>query len=162
MAKRPIDISEVWQNLIEPWFHEFIDYDPKQQRRYFVSNLVQRTLAHLVGRGRTKSIPIRATEAGALKVATVGTGLEDYDYTEHTADDDDPITVEATTIWSGFDIVIIKETASIRLTPDGTRWGEWFTINPGEALSKDLVVHTLEIKNASAGKDHEARIWGYY
>lgn len=86
----PVTTKEIWQNLISPAFAENIEFDPEYVERFFVSNLVQRTLAHLVGQGKNAGIKIRATEGGALVVAATATAFEDNEVYRATFTTDDP------------------------------------------------------------------------
>lgn len=162
MPRRLITVSEVWQNLKERLFHEDIDCDPPSQRRFFVSNLVRRTLAHVVGKGPRGSVQIEATSSGELKVAVTATILENMSVTEHTATDDDAISVVFPEIISSIDLIVEDQNALVRYTVDDVTWQGWFTLKVGEAFKRDITMHTLEIKNAGAGVNHSARIWGYY
>lgn len=51
-------------------------HKPAQVRQWFTTNIVRPTLSHLVGWTGTKAVMLRATSAGVLKVANVGSGLE--------------------------------------------------------------------------------------
>lgn len=162
MAKRPINVEEEFQNLIANWLRVNIDADPKQVSRFFISNIFQHTIAHVVGRGPESSIPIEATSAGELKVAAVGVGLESYDYTAHTAVDDNAIDVTFAEVVSSIDLIVEDQNAEVRFSSNGTTWLDWFTLKAGEAFKRDIVINKLEIKNTGAGLNHVARIWGYY
>lgn len=162
MPRRPIVVDEVWQNLKERLFHEDVDCDPSTQRRFFISNIIRRTLAHVVGKGPNGSVQIEATSAGELKVAAILAAIETYDYTAQTASGDLPFSVVFPTIISSIDLIVEDQDALVRFSIDGTVWQAWFLLKVGEEFSRDIRIHTLEIKNDVVGLNHSSRIWGYY
>lgn len=52
------------------------EHRPSQVRQWFTNNIIRPMLAHAVGWTGTKAVMLRATNAGVLKVANVGSGLE--------------------------------------------------------------------------------------
>lgn len=162
MAKRPVDFEEVQQLVKDNRIKEVLEFVPDDVLEFAVSNLIQRTFAHVYGRGKSGAIPIEATEAGELKVASVGSGLEDYDYQSHTAASDAAIAYTFAAVISSIDMIVETQDALVRFSPDGTRWGGWFLVKKSETYYKDIVITKMEIKNSGAGLNHLARIWGYY
>ena len=158
----PIKTTEVWQNLISQVFAEDIEFDPEAVQRFFVNNLVQRTLAHLVGQGKKKGIPIRATEAGALVVAMTGLAFEDSKVSSATFTDDDADQIVYTHVVSRIDVTIWTNPVLMRLSPDGTRWGDWIERNADSEYSLDCAVSKLEIKNKTPGSNARYQLVGWY
>ena len=158
----PIKTTEEWQNLVSQVFGEDVELDPAQVERFFVTNLVGRSLAHLVGQGKTSAKLIRATEAGAAVTAPTATAFEDYDLEQVTFADDNADDVEFSQVVSRVDITIWTNPVLFRLSPDGTRWGGWIEQNADSAYSFDCNVTKLQIKNKNAGSNARYQIVGWY
>lgn len=158
----PIKTTEVWQNLISQVFAEEIKLDPEDVQRFFVNNLIQRTLAHLVGQGKKKAIPIRSTEAGALVVAMTGLAFEDQQVDATTFPDDEADQIVYTHVVSRIDITIWTNPVLLRLSPDGTRWGDWIERNADSEYSFDCAVTKLEIKNKTPTQNARYQLIGWY
>ena len=52
------------------------EHRPNQIRQWFTNNIIRPAFAHLVGWTGTNAVMLRATAAGVLKTANVGSGLE--------------------------------------------------------------------------------------
>ena len=61
------------------------EHRPSQVRQWFTNNIIRPMLAHGVGWTGTKAVMLRATAAGVLKVANVGSGLERVEVLTGTA-----------------------------------------------------------------------------
>jgi len=62
---------------IEEKIGDEINVIPKHVRRYGVNNIFQRTFSYLLGKKSSgEYVQLQATQAGALKIASVGAGLE--------------------------------------------------------------------------------------
>lgn len=160
----PIDKFEAWQDLISQVFAENIGFDPEAVQRFFVNNLVQRTLAHLVGQGKNKGIPIRATEAGALVVAGTGLAIEDNETVAGTvvATAEDP--VEFSHVCSVVEVWTWDFECYFRRSPDGVRWGGWIELRADMMYPYDASTKNIEIKNKDTDGSHDTRyqIVGWY
>jgi len=158
----PIKIFEQWQNLISSEFLERMQMDPAQVERFFVNNLVQRTLAHVVAQGHARAIPVRSTEAGALIVAPTATAIEDSEVAAATFPDDDPDDIVFSPLTCRVDMTIWTNPVLFRLSPDGVRWGDWIEVNADSAYSFDCNVTRLQIKNKNPGSNARYQIVGWY
>ena len=61
------------------------EHRPSQVRQWFTNNIIRPMFSHLVGWTGTKAIMLRATNAGILKTASVGSGLERVESLNGTA-----------------------------------------------------------------------------
>ena len=61
------------------------DHRPSQVRQWFTNNIIRPMFSHLVGWTGTKAVMLRATNAGVLKTASVGSGLERVESLNGTA-----------------------------------------------------------------------------
>ena len=162
MGLRPLTIEEVRQVLTDPKFLEDLELDPEYVRKWAISNLITRTLAHLVGQGFTKAIPIRATQDGALIVATTGTAVQRYEPYIVTFTDDDPDTITFTHTCSFVEFWISLNAVLLRHTFDGTTWGGWIELPAGSYWCCNATCKAVEIKNAAATENAKYQIVGWY
>lgn len=160
----PIKIKEEWQNIISQIFAEELEFDPAQVERFFVNNLVQRTLAHLVGQGDVKSIPIRATSAGGLIVSPIGTGFEhnetlsDVDVSDNNWHD----RVFAQIV-SRVDVMVTFFDGKIRRRPRAdAAWEGEIKVPKNSFRSFDCSTQGLQIHNVNAGENPVFEIVGWY
>ena len=162
MAEPSAEKFEAWQDILENFFLEDLELSPEFVKKFFVSNLVQRTLSHLVGQGKRRAIPIRATEAGGLVVAATATAFEDSQVDKATFTDDDADQITYATTVSRVDVTVWTNAVYFRLSPDGTRWGGWIERNADSEYSFDCSVSKLEIKNKDAGQNARYQLVGWY
>lgn len=76
----PAEIEE--QEIKENHFLEDLTFVKEQVRKWFVNNIVQRALSHLVGWTGTKAIMLRCTSDGRLRVTTEVIGKETGSYAQ--------------------------------------------------------------------------------
>jgi len=154
--------TEVWQDLKEPFFLEDLELSPESVRNFFVSNLLQRTLAHVVGQGRTRGIPIGATEAGALKVAVSGGGTSLYETLAKAAITDALQKKEFTQVCSRVDVTTWDFDVILQLSDDGVTFGDDIVVNAGVFYSIDQSVKAVKYKNGTAGSNATLQLVGFY
>lgn len=162
MPRREPPIDEQWQRLQDEKFLEALTFEPEQVRELAVSNLIIRTLTQLVGRGLKKAIPIEATEAGELKVASTGVPVAQYEHTKVTFSDDNADTITFTQVCSFVDIWIWTKDVLVRQSYDGSTWGGWFTLPADSYYCINASSKAVEIKNAAAGENATYQIMGWY
>ena len=158
----PIKVEEIWQDLISQVFAEDIELDPEAVKRFFVNNLVQRTLAHLVGQGRNRGIPILATEAGALKVAEAGGGTSRYETLPKAAITDTVQTKTFDNVCSRVDVTTWDKPVILQLSDDGTTFGEDIVVNAGVFYSIDQSVKAVKYKNETTDGNATLQLVGFY
>ncbi len=163
MAKKAIVPDEVWQNLIDNRLAENVDTDPKSPARYFVNNLFQRCLCHLVGRSDLTAVMLKATAAGELKVATSGTGFEHNDTIAKFAVADAYAEKSFAQVVSRVDItvwtfgVIIK-----RIFADGGAYEDEIELVANTLYSFDCSTYKISVKNATPGSNASCQLVGWY
>lgn len=87
MVKESAKVEEVLQRIEEELGDE-IEVIPQHVRRYGITNLFSRVFSYLLAKKSDgKYIQLQATIAGALKVASVGAGLEKSEVLTGTATD---------------------------------------------------------------------------
>ena len=158
MAK--ITPEEQVQNIQE-FIQEDLKFDPPQARRFFTTNIFQRTLAHLVGWTPWGSRMLRCTSTGELKTAPTTTGIESYGATPGTAGDDYeaiPVGGNASRldifIWDNPAMIILQLTAS-------AAWGGEFEVPVG-FYSIDIRANYFRIKNKTAGQNARYQVIGWW
>lgn len=162
MAKRPIEVKEVFQNIKESFLNEDLDFDPKQQSRFFTSNVIIRTFAHLFGKSGDDSVPVKVTPGGGLVTATSGPAIQSYETWALTFPDDVADVLAPATNGVRTDFWIWDHPVLIRISSDGTTWGSWFELSAGTFHSIDFSTHTIEIKNKTAGSNARYQVNVYY
>jgi len=154
--------TELWQRLKANWLHPDIETSPKQVPEFFLTNLVQRTLTLLVGKGKRAAIPIEATEAGALKVAPVGGGTAVYETLAKAVIADAFATKTFTVTCSKVDVTTWNFPVIIELSNDGTTFGADIYINANTFYSIDQSVKAVKYKNGTAGSNATLQLVGFY
>jgi len=154
---------EIWQKLKDKNFLESLELSPEYVENFFVSNLVQRAICHLVGQGDLRAVPIRATAAGELKVAPSGTGYEHNEsiakftvadaYAEKTFAQ--VVSRVDITTWS-FGI-IIKRKPIISAGYEGE-----IEIPANTMYSFDCSTIQISVKNATPGSNASCQLVGWY
>lgn len=158
-----ITVEEAWQNLKEKFFLEDVKLDPKFVERFFVSNLVQRTLAHLVGQSDLAAVPIRATAAGELKVAPTGTGFEHNETIAKFAVADGYAEKSFAQVVSRIDITTWSFGVIIKRKPTAGAGYEGEIELPADIMySFDCSTYEISVKNATPGSNASCQIVGWY
>lgn len=158
----PLTPEKIVQKIRETGFQEDIEVIPESPKTYWTDNIFTRTLTRLYGKGKTRYIPIEATEAGEIKVAVSGGGLDNY-YTFPKATIADVFaTKNFTEIVSKVDITVWTNPAIIQLSNDGVSFGADIYINPNTFYSVDQSIKSIKYKNGSAGNNAVLQLVGFY
>lgn len=154
--------NKVVQKIRNQGFQEDLDLVPESCKQFFIDNILIRTLTRLVGKGRTKYIPIEATEGGELKVAVVGGGTTVY-YTFPKAAITDAVQSKVfTEIVSRLDITTWDFPVIITLSSDGVTFGADIYINADTFYSIDQSIKTVKHKNGTPGSNATLQLVGWY
>lgn len=163
MAKQAISVDEEWQNLIDGKLLENISCDPEFVRRFYASNVFQRTLAHIIAEADSGAIKLKATEAGALHVASAGTSYSHNDTVAKFTVADAYAEKAFAQVCSRVDItvwtfaVIVKRNAL-----SGGSYEDEIEIPAGVTYSFDCDTYNVSVKNQNAGDDASCQIVGWY
>lgn len=156
--------SEVWQDLKEKNFLEDLSLSPEFVKKFFVTNLVGRTLAHIVGKSDTGAVMVEATPAGELKVAMAGSAiahnetLGDVDVSDNNWHDR-IFTQIVTTV----DVLVTGFDGKIRRRPTaGAAWEGEITVPKNSMRSFDCSTQGLQVHNVNAGENPVFEIAGWY
>lgn len=89
------------------------------------------------------AVKLKATAAGVLKVANVGSGLELIEKLEDTTGLTESGAIAFTDIASQLVIRSKDYPFLLRTSPDGDRFGDQFYIGAGERLILDITTHSI-------------------
>jgi len=163
MAGREITVTELWQNLKEKYFKEDIELSPEFVEEFFVSNMVQRTLAHVVGQSDQAAVRIRATAAGELKVAPSGTGYEHNETIAKFTVADAYAEKTLSRVCSRIDITTWNYGIIIKRQPTTAAGYEGEIEIPANTMySFDCSTIYISVKNATPGSNASCQIVGWY
>ena len=158
MAK--ITPEELVQNVQE-FIQEDLKFDPPQSRRFFTTNIFQRTLAHIVGWTPWGSRMLRCTSAGELKTAPTTTGIEDYAVIRSTQSTTWSADKEFGVVVSRVDIFISVADAEIELIKADKTWGALLQIPVG-FYSIDFRCAGFHIRAKEAGTSTSYQLIGWW
>ena len=152
--------EELVQNVRE-FIQEDLDFDPPQSRRFYTTNIFQRTLAHIVGWTPWGARMLRCTSAGELKTAPTSTGIESYQ-AEKGAGADTYQNVTFEQMVSRIDIFVWDNPAQLRLSKDGgLTFFDEFEVPPG-FYSVDMRAVLCQIMNKTAGQMARYQVIGWW
>lgn len=77
-------VKEVLQKIITQFIFEDLVFDPKYVPHMFVSNVIQRSLARIMGQGPNGPVTAKCTADGSLAVVARGGAFDDYERQDHT------------------------------------------------------------------------------
>lgn len=105
---------------IEELIGNEVDVIPKKVRRYGVNNIFQRVFAYLIAKKSDgKYIQLQSTIAGALKIASVGAGLERSEIKTGTATEELSAKIEFSQVVSRVHVGCTTYELSVYHSPDG-------------------------------------------
>jgi hypothetical protein len=162
MPRKEIPIEEVVQNVIEDGIFEELRFDPVYVPRFYVSNVIQRSFAHLYGWTGKRTVRVKTTEGGALIVAPYGTAYQYNDTKSGDAPNDYGTPLVFDQVVSKLDIFIWDNPAIVQRSLDGTLWQDEIEIPANTVYSFDCTTHSVRIKNKTAGLIARYQIIGWW
>ena len=147
---------------IEEKVGDEINVIPKHVRRYGINNIFQRTFAYLLAKlSSGKYIQLQATQAGALKVASVGAGLEKTETKTGVATDTLSSAITFSNTVSRIDVIAIDYDIYLYPSPDGVTFYDPLRCITGIRNVFDLSVKAFKIKRADIN-DSEYEVVGMW
>jgi hypothetical protein len=162
MPRRPITVFTEDQNIKDDGFLEDYPFDPPAVIRFFTSNIVTRTIAHLIGWTGSKSLRLKCTAAGVLKTAPIGTGYEHNDTKSGTATDAWSSAITFDEIVSTIDIFTWDNPLNFQRSADGVTFEDEIEIPANSVYSFDCATHSFKVQNKNAGFASRYQIIGWY
>ena len=134
---------------IEEDIGEEINVIPSHVRRYGVNNIFQRTFSYLLARKSSgKYVQLQATQAGALKIASVGAGLEKAERKTGVATDTLSSAVSFSNTVSRVDVIAVDYDIYFYPSPDGVTFYDAIRCITGIRNVFDLSVKAFKVKRA--------------
>jgi len=134
---------------IEEKVGDEINVIPKHVRRYGVNNIFQRTFSYLLGKKSSgEYIQLQATQAGALKIASVGAGLEKTERKTGVATDTLSSAISFTYTVSRVDIIAVDYDIYFYPSPDGVTFYDAIRCLTGVRNIFDISVKAFKVKRA--------------
>ena len=134
---------------IEEDIGEEINVIPSHVRRYGVNNIFQRTFSYLLAKKSSgKYVQLQATQAGALKIASVGAGLERTERKTGVATDTLSSAVSFTYTVSRVDIIAVDYDIYFYPSPDGVTFYDAIRCLTGVRNVFDIAVKAFKVKRA--------------
>lgn len=124
---------------------------PSQVKNFFTTNIINRAFSYLVGfTERGVAVMLRATEAGVLKVANVGSGLSQV-YTDYgTAEASVSGAIALTDVVSQVELNSYDYGFYFYPSPDGAVFYDEIYVPAGETRKYDLTVHSYKVARSGA------------
>lgn len=156
-------VTEQWQEIISNTLKEILSLTPEYVQNYFVSNILQRTLAHQVGQTDLGAVLLKATNAGALITAPVGTGYTHNETIAKFTCGDTYTEKSFSQVVSRIDIITWDYGIIFKRKPtaDSVYEGE-VEIPKDTWYSFDCCSLYISIKNAVAGSNAACQVVGWY
>lgn len=158
----PLTPTKVVQKIRDTGFGEDLDFIPKSPRTFWIDNILVRTLTRLVGKGKTKWIPIEATESGELKVAVVGGGTDVYDTLAKVEITNNLQTKDFPAVVSRVDVTTWDFNIIIQLSNDGTTFGADIVINADTFYSIEQSIKSIKYKNGTPDSNASLQLVSFY
>ena len=98
---------------------------PDKIRRWGMNNILQASLSFLFAwKDDNTTVKVRATDAGAIKVASVGAGLSRVDVKTGYANQTESAALVFDSQAQRLEVTLTDYNMWIRLSPDGVTWGD--------------------------------------
>ena len=148
---------EVVVQRIEEDIGEEINVIPSHVRRYGINNIFQRTFSYLLARKSSgKYVQLQATQAGALKIASVGAGLEKTERKTGVATDTLSSAVSFNQTVSRIHVIAVDYDIYFYPSPDGVTFYDPLRCITGSPNVFDLSVKAFKVRRAEVNdSDYE-------
>lgn len=141
-------VDVVLQRIEEPIGAE-LKVIPEHVRRYGVNNIFQRTFSYLFGwMSDGRPVKLAATLAGALKIASVGAGLEKTERKTGTGTDTLSAAVVFTQVISRVDVVVDTYKMHLYPSPDNVTFYDPVLCIPGVHNVYDIAMKAFKVLRA--------------
>ncbi len=158
----PLMPDKIVQKIRDMDFQLDLDVIPKEVKSFWTDNILIQTITRLVGKGRLKYIPIKATEAGSLKVAVTGGGTDVYDTRAKAVIADAFVTKDFADICSRVDVTTWGFNVVLQLSNDGTTFLADIVVNKDTFYSIDQSIKSIKYKNGTPGSNATLQLVGFY
>jgi len=153
---------EEQQQIRELHFIENLKFLPQYVENFFVNNIVQRSLAHLVGWTGKRARMLICTSAGILKVAPIGTGFEHAEVHSANAVYNNYHDLAFANECSRWDIWVYENPIMIKQKNAIGVWEGETELPADSFFSFDCYAQSIEVKNVTSGDLVHCQVRGYY
>lgn len=168
--KRPIvtyepkgyDPKTIFQRVKSENLFEALTLDPRYVPWMYVSNVIQRALARVVGQGPFGPVPIKCNEDGSLYVAGLGGGYTRNEVQEGAAPDAYGVAVLFSAPMGRLDIITLDNKALFQRSRDNVQWDDEIFLFKDSFYSIDCTTLAFKIKNFTAGQVANYRFIGWF
>jgi len=142
---------------IEEKVGDEINVIPKHVRRYGVNNIFQRTFSYLLGRKSSgEYVQLQATASGALKIASVGAGLEKTERKTGVATSTLSSAISFNQTVSRIHVIAVDYDIYFYPSPDGVTFYDPLRCITGSPNVFDLSVKAFKVQRAEVNdSDYE-------
>lgn len=134
---------------IEEEIGEELNLIPEHVRRYGVNNIFTRVFSYLLGwKSDGKPVKLGATIGGALKIASVGAGLEKTEQKTGVATSAVSTAIAFSQIVSRVDVVVVDYPMYIYPSPDGVTFYSALRCLPDVRNIFDISMHSFKVQRA--------------
>lgn len=138
-----------------------LEQSPEQVDNWYTNNILIRGLSYLIGfTDRNQARMVRMTDAGAIKVANIGSGLSEVYPVSGTATDTLSSAISLGAFCSQIEINSIDYELNVYTSPNGVTYYGPIYIGPQESKKYDLTTHMVKVERAGLN-DAEYTILGF-
>lgn len=154
--------AQLWQRLDE-FLSDDLELTPAEARNYYLTNLVGRSLAFVMGWDYTTGRPLKvATNSdGTLRVSSTGTIFANNYSTQLNLATSASQTITFSQTTSRIDIWAVGSDLSIERSVDGVVFQDAITIYSGGYLSVDANQLAVKVTNLSSSAANTGQIVGW-
>lgn len=161
MAKNKIIVEEIWQKLKNIKYQLIDNFEPEQQKDFYVNNLFTRTFASLVGMANSGNKILVCNESGQLIVATTGAAYSNNSVKKGTAPDAYAGKTDFTQVVSRIDVKVWDESLMLKIWNTQTVVLNEMEFAPG-FYSLDISCVGIDVENETVGNNARYEIVGWY
>lgn len=135
-------ISAIDENLLTN-----LKQSPRQVSDFYTDNFFQRGLSYLIGLTESGNYkPVKISDGGAVKVASVGGGLSYMKSYTGVATNTESSQYDLTNTASRLRFVGVDYDLLVRTSPDGVTWGDQIYIPAGKPETVDIICSSFKVQ----------------
>jgi len=162
VARQPAKPEETPLRLDANLLVEEFNPHPSQVRRWFVSNILQKTISILCGWTGRKPVPIGATDTGLLYTASVGVPYAHQKVFAGSAGDAYGSDLVFPEYVDRIDVFVWDNPLVMKRAAPGGLYEEEFEIPANSMYSFDATTEKVAVRNKSVGQVARYQIVGWY
>lgn len=168
--KRPVvtyepkgyDVKQIFQRVKSENLFENLLMDPRYVPWMYVSNVIQRALARVVGQGPFGPVPIKCNEEGSLHVAGLGGAYTRNETKNGSAADAYGAAIAFSAVMGRLDIYCLDNKMYFKRTRDDVIWDDEIELFKDSFYSIDCNTLKFNVKNYAAGLTARFQVVGWF